>query len=299
MAVIKGDFHFGQFLQQCRREKDIPIEAVSRVTRISASCLRQIESEDLAGLPAPLYVKSFLKSYAEAIGVDPEEVLRRYENALDLCAHNAQAQPQISRRKAFWPHLLLVFVLFGAVIFFTLHVAQLMNSGNEPAPLISTAVEPGHSSVPVSVQKITGQVVDVQPELPEAIVQDGEPSAEVAQSFEQTEQVVATREQPQQTEPFKEQDRAGAPPEPSQQVQTERLLKLELSAVEPTWIKAIADGHDTRHFSLKPDERVTLEAKNQFNLLIGNAGGIRLFLNGDEIQVPGKSGQVVTLQLPR
>jgi hypothetical protein len=35
-----------------------------------------------------------------------------------------------------------------------------------------------------------------------------------------------------------------------------------------------------------------------FNLLIGNAGGISVQLNGQPVPVPGGSGQVVNLQLP-
>jgi hypothetical protein len=50
---------------------------------------------------------------------------------------------------------------------------------------------------------------------------------------------------------------------------------------------------------LKPGEKISLSAESRFNLLIGNAGGVRLNLNGKPVPVPGKSGQVVNVTLPK
>jgi hypothetical protein len=41
-----------------------------------------------------------------------------------------------------------------------------------------------------------------------------------------------------------------------------------------------------------------MKATSLFNLLIGNAGGVELKLNGQPVEVFGKSGQVVNIQLP-
>jgi hypothetical protein len=43
---------------------------------------------------------------------------------------------------------------------------------------------------------------------------------------------------------------------------------------------------------LNPEEMVVLNARDNFDLLIGNAGGVKLNLNGKEVEFTGKSGEV-------
>ena len=78
---------------------------------------------------------------------------------------------------------------------------------------------------------------------------------------------------------------------------SEKLL-LKIIAIEDTWIKIIIDGRNRKEYSLHPGDRLELEASKGFNVLIGNATGIQLTLNGNPLNVPGKSGQVVALQIP-
>jgi hypothetical protein len=49
---------------------------------------------------------------------------------------------------------------------------------------------------------------------------------------------------------------------------------------------------------LKQGDRLELEASAGINLLVGNATGVQLILNDKPIKVPGKSGQVVNIQIP-
>ena len=78
----------------------------------------------------------------------------------------------------------------------------------------------------------------------------------------------------------------------------EEKLLLEIMTIEDTWIKIIMDGRSPKQYSLKPGDRLELEASSGFNLLIGNAAGVNLSLNGKPVKVPGKSGEVVNVQIP-
>ena len=51
-------------------------------------------------------------------------------------------------------------------------------------------------------------------------------------------------------------------------------------------------------FRSHPGDHLELEASSDFNLLIGNAGGVKLTFNDEPLGVLGKSGQVVNVQLP-
>jgi cytoskeleton protein RodZ len=84
-----------------------------------------------------------------------------------------------------------------------------------------------------------------------------------------------------------------SPPPPEAQNMT-----LAISAREETWMKIIIDGGKPKEYTLNSGDRLLLEAEVAFNLLIGNAGGVDLRLNDRPVERPGKSGQVITLQLP-
>lgn len=73
---------------------------------------------------------------------------------------------------------------------------------------------------------------------------------------------------------------------------------LTVSAQEDSWIKVSIDQGTPSEHTLKAGGQIKLEGQNGFNLLIGNAGGIRLNLDGKPLQVPGKRGEVVNLHLP-
>jgi cytoskeletal protein RodZ len=75
-------------------------------------------------------------------------------------------------------------------------------------------------------------------------------------------------------------------------------LVLKIKATEETWMKVVIDYQEHREFRLNPGDRIELEASNAYNLLIGNAGGVQLILNDNPLEVEGKSGQVVTVQIP-
>lgn len=75
-------------------------------------------------------------------------------------------------------------------------------------------------------------------------------------------------------------------------------LELRVLAVEQTWLKVMVDGQNARSYDLKPEDRLELEGTNNFNLMIGNAAGLQVFLNDQPVQIYGSSGQVVSLKIP-
>jgi len=69
-------------------------------------------------------------------------------------------------------------------------------------------------------------------------------------------------------------------------------------AVEDTWLKVIMDEKGSTEYSLNSGDQIELEAAAGFSLLIGNAGGLKITLNDQPVAIPGKSGEVVTIELP-
>ena len=75
-------------------------------------------------------------------------------------------------------------------------------------------------------------------------------------------------------------------------------LMLQITALEDTWLKVIVDEKESTEYSLRSGDQIELEAATGFNLLIGNAGGVRITLNDKPVLIHGKSGEVVTIHLP-
>jgi len=68
----------GQFLRRRREERQMSVEEISRSTRVPMDSVTRIEADQFDELPGEVFVRGFLKSYARAVGVPPEDVLARY-----------------------------------------------------------------------------------------------------------------------------------------------------------------------------------------------------------------------------
>jgi hypothetical protein len=75
-------------------------------------------------------------------------------------------------------------------------------------------------------------------------------------------------------------------------------LKLKVIAVEQTWLKVIVDGQHAKSYDLKAEERLELEGSSNFNLMIGNATAVKIFLDDRPVMIYGSSDQVVSLKIP-
>ena len=78
----------GSTLRETRIRNKIDISTVEDATKIRAKYLRALENEEWVVLPGPTYVKTFLRTYAQYLGLDPhllvEEYSARFEEPEDL-----------------------------------------------------------------------------------------------------------------------------------------------------------------------------------------------------------------------
>ena len=71
----------GSFLKPSREARHMSLAEVARVTRIPTPTLESIEADRFDELPGEVFVRGFLKSFAQAVGVMPAEVLARYTSS--------------------------------------------------------------------------------------------------------------------------------------------------------------------------------------------------------------------------
>jgi transcriptional regulator with XRE-family HTH domain len=70
---------FGAWLQRERERRDITLRAIADRTKIGAGRLQALERGDVSRWPGGIYRRSFVRSYAEAIGLDADLVLANFE----------------------------------------------------------------------------------------------------------------------------------------------------------------------------------------------------------------------------
>ncbi|HEX4731487.1 MAG TPA: helix-turn-helix domain-containing protein [Solirubrobacterales bacterium] len=70
----------GDTLFEARTRRAVDLDEVHAVTGIRSRYLRAIEEEDWDALPEEFYARSFIRKYAQFLGVDPEPLVEEYRN---------------------------------------------------------------------------------------------------------------------------------------------------------------------------------------------------------------------------
>lgn len=68
----------GARLRRRREEQRIALSTIAERTKIKSALLEALERDDVSQWPAGIYRRAFIKSYAHAIGLDPEPVVREF-----------------------------------------------------------------------------------------------------------------------------------------------------------------------------------------------------------------------------
>src|SRR3954451_9254080 len=69
----------GSTLREARTRARIDISEIEAETKIRAKYLRALENEEGGLLPGPAYVRSFLRTYAEALDLDARLLVEEYK----------------------------------------------------------------------------------------------------------------------------------------------------------------------------------------------------------------------------
>lgn len=86
--TAKPNESLGEYLKRERERLGITLEQVASATKVNTRILVLIESDDYRELPAKPFVRGFVISYARFIGLDPKEVLTRFNEFLEVKSHD-------------------------------------------------------------------------------------------------------------------------------------------------------------------------------------------------------------------
>ncbi len=69
----------GEYLKDVREEKNLSIDRIIKETHIIKKFIIAIEKDEFTEFPGEAYLKGFLRNYSEYLGLDPNEIIKRYE----------------------------------------------------------------------------------------------------------------------------------------------------------------------------------------------------------------------------
>lgn len=290
----------GSYLQGERRRQQISLDQLSSHTCISTRMLEALEEGRFRDVGTPLLIRGFIRSYCKTVGVDPEPIIERY--AEDIAGLNEQDE-SINRYRAWMkrpPHrrryllysfmacLILVLGFYGASIWL-----------------------PARSGKNSQIAKAPEALVYPQKDLPEDLPRQGDqkparnPLETGAPASSEDSGGVAMEQVPSPDAAGTDSSANREAPSSEAQANAEADLKpagqghvLILEALNETWIQVTPDGGEKEKLLLKVGEQHRWEVKEQAQLWLGNAGGVRATWDGKPLKPFGKRGHVVRLRLP-
>lgn len=98
----------GPWLRSEREQKGLSLKAISESTKVSGALLEGLEADDISRWPGGIFRRAFVKSYAEAIGLDADDVYRRFERQYQppppepvlpelAPSHDGRLRPELTR----------------------------------------------------------------------------------------------------------------------------------------------------------------------------------------------------------
>lgn len=176
----------GSRLKEARLAKKWSLDDLQEATKIQKRYLEAIESGNFDMMPGTFYVRAFVKQYAEAVGLNPDELLASYkldvpEKSSEEVTHSIPSTPsrrKISRsssNKFVEAMPKIIVALFIIVLFITVWILLQKKLGNdaaveeEQAPSVEyVEKDPGQSSEEAPAEDGEDKQDEQQPEEEEA-----------------------------------------------------------------------------------------------------------------------------------
>ena len=270
-------------LRQAREQRDISLQDAAQAVNIPLHYLQTLETgQDSRVLADPMYLIPFLRRYAAFLDLDPAEAVRQFlaepRKSNSLRVKNPPSSPFRPARFSGWLVPLMVLVgglVVGAFLLQSSDLRLWWTGSTEPP----VAAEPGESNAP-----------------------SGEEAPAATPPVAEEEQAASLSPTPEPALPSTLPALAPSGPssEAPQLPQTPSgFHQLHIQARERTWIRVVIDEELIQDVVLEPNEQVRWEARDNFTLTVGNAGGVEVTFDDDRLPPLGRSGEVIRqLHLP-
>src|SRR6266536_1367429 len=273
----------GPYLRGLREAKGMSLDDIARSTRVGRRHLEALETDMFGELPAPVFVKGFIRAYCEFLDSSAEEALGLYrETTGEPAAPHGPLRPLLAPRPRHSGPLaisIILFVALGASLF-ALRLG--LQSSRKDTATVSTPTkeEARKATASVSASSVGQPGADTPgtssaAPIPAALAPSSSPAASSTS--------------------------APAPSSPSATVDAKPANHhLIVRAIEPTWLRVQVDEGQVAEELLQAGAVREWNATRRFTLTVGNAGGVEIDLNGKRMPSLGAKGAVIQrLVLPQ
>jgi cytoskeletal protein RodZ len=277
-------------LKSQREKQNLSLSQIAADTHISLRHLQSLEEGRFDDLPGGIYNRAFLRAYCESLNLDQLEILQRYDSEISPRSektpkYKTQIQPQTPSIRihpiAVWSILLLISamgVFLSRKWISSVFSPYFSNSSTRSATYLPPKQPPvaalSNNNAPVLSTSSPSQVPQ---ESPASLLESSLESRGI------TQKAIPAGDSSSTTAP-----------QLSSVVSSYPLL-LEVTGKEQCWISVMRDGNSVFRRVLEPGEVQSFSAEEKLFIIVGNAGGIGLKINGKSAKPLGKSGEVIKL----
>ncbi|MES5956242.1 DUF4115 domain-containing protein [Bacillus fungorum] len=276
----------GQKLKEARGTKGLSIDQLHEITKIQKRHLVAIEEGNYDVLPGAFYARAFIKQYADAVGLNGEELLVEYQSTIPQSekrdvpqVSTGQKTQETMQKSSSWPiadHMpkilvALLVIAVGVVIWF---VFQALTGKNDEKV-------PNAQSEKIEVKKAENSPLDTKKE---------EVKAEDPKKEEPKKEEPKKEEQPAQPTGQQEVKVVGTTGKVSTlEIHNNKTLELEISAKGTSYVDVKDDaGNEILNATVQDGqtEKRDLSTVKEVRLNIGNATNVEVKLNGQVVAYP-------------
>ncbi|NET08693.1 MAG: helix-turn-helix domain-containing protein [Merismopedia sp. SIO2A8] len=264
----------GAYLQQVREEQGLSIEQVATKTIIPSRILKAIESGNLDILPEAIYVRGFIKRYADFLGLNGKDVSSSFPLFPDARPMEPTWQnSDVAQLRQTHLYLAYVALITVAVIGLGAVVTRLSNGDRPGSP--NTTIE---SSLPASTSSTSSQ-----PEEP-STPSGGDSNADTIDDSSGVSDLTTI------LNPIGlDGDSSSELLDPSL---ADKPIRVELEVKARSWLRITVDGRQDFEGVLPEGTQRIWAGDEDVVVRAGNAGGVLVALNGAEAEVLGEPGAV-------
>lgn len=255
-----GDF--GGTLKSARERKGISLRSIANATKISMGALESLERNEFSRLPGGIFSRSFVRAYAEEVGLDPDETVADF---LKETGETFQPPAQIA---------------------------------DEDTPVMPAHTDPGLEMQPSLAPRLV-KIAFIAIPLVAAIVYFAMKEAATGPAAPPA---TVTAEQASAPQPAAPAAGAPAPPAasgPIPDLGPGETMRLVLEPASECWVSLTVDGSVRVSRLMNAGERETHEIREGAVLQLGDAAAMKFTINGRASKPIGAAGAVETLRITR
>lgn len=320
-----------EFLKVERSKRDLTVESFSRRSGISIDMLLALEAGEGERFGASLLIRNTIRAYCKALRIDPEPLIEQYASEIEkyniqdagIKRFGREMKLLHKKRRMLGFPLLMLTLATAAVIYGGAWISEKRSKLYAPPAADRFFTQ---EDLPVELQEKLaptlkadrrepreGQVAGhpgtiARSEQPVVSTREADKAIRLAEkNINEAESVKAARSEQDQPAPS-----AGAPAPLALSNSTEAVAedkpaslpgpslkcKFAVEADDKVWIQVRIDDKQTRSTMLYPGDRREWTADKTMQIVVGNAGGIRMKWNDQAIKAPRDAGRVLRMRLP-